>query len=35
MALNKIIGWDDLEVLKPLSLREHELKMEVVQEFKH
>ena len=34
-ALRKVEEWDGLEVMRPLSFRETELKMEAIEEFKH
>ena len=34
-ALKNLKEWDDLEVARPLSSREKEMKMEAMEEFKH
>ena len=34
-ALRRMEDWDGLEVTRPLSIRERELKLEAMEEFKH
>ena len=34
-ALKNLKEWDDLEVVRPLSSREREMKMEAIEDFKH